>query len=239
MTWPRGRPPMPSAMSRAIEPVGMTFMATSGLSPRRITEPFPNCLSIWERAMSRALSRSSVAMVAHLRSSGEVVGFHARTGVRQFRCPGGSVENGSGCGRHCRPNTCSTARSTRRAVTAAPGAASALLLGHVVLLADRQPDLADGEPRVDRLQGGPAVEGGEHVVAHEALGPHRPELAVHPGPELLQAHAPTLARPRSRPRPRLGAYLDDMVPGTGSGALDVVLQIGIAAAMLVAVVLLI
>jgi hypothetical protein len=32
-----------------------------------MTEPLPNCLSIWERAMSRALSRSSVAMVCHLR----------------------------------------------------------------------------------------------------------------------------------------------------------------------------
>ena len=36
----------------------------SGLSPRRMTAPLPNCLSIWASAMSRAFSRSSVAMMA-------------------------------------------------------------------------------------------------------------------------------------------------------------------------------
>ena len=57
-------------------------------------------------------------------------------------------------------------------------------------------------------------------------------MAVEPGPELLQTHASTLTRRRA-------AYCGGMVPGTGSEALDLVLQIGIALAMLVLVVLLI
>src|SRR3712207_3208792 len=183
MTRPRGRPPMPSAMSREIEPVGMTFMATSGLSPRRMTEPLPNCLSIWARAMSRALSRSSVAMVATFGSSGEVVGIDARTGVRQFRCPGGSVESWSACGRHCRTNRCSIARPTRRPARVA---GSPLPGRHLVLLADRQPHLAHRQPGLDGVDGAPAPERGEHVVPGHALGAHGAELTVETEPELLQ-----------------------------------------------------
>src|SRR5688572_19693578 len=45
---------MPSAMSRPSEPVDTTSMsALAGCSPRRITEPLPNCFSIW---LSAALS---------------------------------------------------------------------------------------------------------------------------------------------------------------------------------------
>src|SRR3712207_2479571 len=185
MTRPRGRPPMPSAMSRAIEPVGMTLMAWAGLSPSRMTEPLPNCLSIWDRAMSRALSRSSVAMVLTFGRYGEVVGTDARAGVRHFRDAGGSVENGAACGRQTRPNVCSIARATRRPSTTTP---SALLRGHLVLLADRQPHPAHRQPGVDRLHRGAPAEGCEDVVARDALGAHRAELAVHPGPELLQSH---------------------------------------------------
>src|SRR3954447_20574279 len=61
MTRPRGRPPTPSATSRAIEPVGMTAICMTGRSPRRITEPLPNCLSICANARSSALSRSGPA----------------------------------------------------------------------------------------------------------------------------------------------------------------------------------
>src|SRR5215475_321109 len=61
MIRPRGRPPTPSATSKAIEPVGITAIGTTGRSPRRITEPLPNCLSICARARSSAFSRSGTA----------------------------------------------------------------------------------------------------------------------------------------------------------------------------------
>src|SRR5579859_1151852 len=55
---PRGRPPRPSATSSAIDPVGITSIGSRVSSPRRMTEPLPNCRSIWSRADSRALSLS-------------------------------------------------------------------------------------------------------------------------------------------------------------------------------------
>ena len=55
---------MPRAMSRAIEPVGMTSIGARTSSPRRITEPLPNWRSIWASAASSALSRFSEAMSA-------------------------------------------------------------------------------------------------------------------------------------------------------------------------------
>ena len=70
------------------------------------------------------------------------------------------------------------------------------------------------------------------MVPGHALGPHRTELPIEPGPELLQAHGPTLTRRRR-------AYCDDMVPGTGSEGLDLVLQIGIVLALITSIVLLI
>ena len=57
-------------------------------------------------------------------------------------------------------------------------------------------------------------------------------MSIEPGPELLQAHGPTLTRHRP-------AYCGDMVPGTGSEGLDLVLQIAIALATVVLIVLLI
>ena len=53
---------MPSATSRAMDPVGMTSIGARTSSPRRITEPLPYCLSIWASAASSAFSRSAVAM---------------------------------------------------------------------------------------------------------------------------------------------------------------------------------
>src|ERR1700749_2437751 len=55
---PRGSPPRPSATSRAIDPVGITSTGTRACSPSRMTEPLPNCRSIWTSAASRALSLS-------------------------------------------------------------------------------------------------------------------------------------------------------------------------------------
>ena len=75
------------------------------------------------------------------------------------------------------------------------------------------------------------------MVARHAVGAHRPELTVEAGPELLQAHAPTLTR--EPPRAPRRSYPRTMIPGTGSSTLDVVLQIAIAVALLVSIVLLI
>ena len=57
MTRPRGKPPIPSAMSRGSAPVGMEAMVMESFSPMRMMEPLPNCLSIWPSAASRALRR--------------------------------------------------------------------------------------------------------------------------------------------------------------------------------------
>src|SRR3954451_1996756 len=124
-TRPRGRPPTPRAMSRATEPVGITFIATSGESPRRMTDPLPNCLSIWARAMSRALSRSSVAMMATFgcRCSGSSPTLGR--GSDSFRGPSTSVDGRRTCGRHGRPNTCSIPVTRRGSCDHLPGGASA------------------------------------------------------------------------------------------------------------------
>ena len=50
---------MPSATSRAIEPVGITSTGARSSLPSRMTEPLPNCRSIWASADSRAFSRFS------------------------------------------------------------------------------------------------------------------------------------------------------------------------------------
>ena len=81
------------------------------------------------------------------------------------------------------------------------------------------------------------------MIPGDALGAHRAELTIETGPELLQAHPPTLTRPGCRSQAGSGgaapAYARTMIPGSGSGALDTVLQIGIALALLVSIVLLI
>src|SRR5829696_5879305 len=182
---------MPSAMSRAMDPVGMTFMATSGLSPRRMTEPLPNCLSIWARAMSRALSRSSVAMVVTFGFAGSGSGLTLGRATDSSRVVTGVVDIPVACGRHCRPNRCSTARPTRRLVPTAvhrplrhrtaraqrrTGAGSALLRRHVVGLADGEPHPPHGNPGVDRLDRATTAQLREEVVTGHALGAHGPEL---------------------------------------------------------------
>src|ERR1017187_812731 len=55
---PRGRPPMPSATSSEIAPVGITSIGARPSSPSRMIEPLPNCRSIWASAVSRDLSLS-------------------------------------------------------------------------------------------------------------------------------------------------------------------------------------
>ncbi len=114
---------------------------------------------------------------------------------------------------------------------------SAVLRGHVVLVADGQPHLAYGQAGLDRVHRAASAEHREDVVARHGLCPHGTELTIEAGPEFLQAHATTLTRPG--PRGCRPAYARRMLPGTGSGALDVLLQIGIVLALLVSIVLLI
>src|SRR5437660_1737695 len=46
MIRPRGRPPMPSATSSAIDPVGITSIGARVSSPRRMTAPLPCCRTL-------------------------------------------------------------------------------------------------------------------------------------------------------------------------------------------------
>ena len=55
---PAGQTTDAQRTSRAMEPVGITAMGAMTRSPRRMTEPLPNCLSICERASPSAFSRS-------------------------------------------------------------------------------------------------------------------------------------------------------------------------------------
>src|SRR5579871_2736324 len=58
ITRPRGRPPMPSATSSPSEPEGIDSISILSLLPSFITEPLPNCRSIWESAADKALDLS-------------------------------------------------------------------------------------------------------------------------------------------------------------------------------------
>src|SRR5690242_15979088 len=70
---PRGSPPMPSATSSAIDPVGTTSTGARSSLPSRMTEPLPNCRSIWASAVSSAFSRSAGVGIVWLPFAGTVV----------------------------------------------------------------------------------------------------------------------------------------------------------------------
>ena len=53
---PLGKPPIPSAISSPKEPVEIAGIDSLSVSPSRIIEPLPNCLSICDRAAARAFS---------------------------------------------------------------------------------------------------------------------------------------------------------------------------------------
>src|SRR6202034_331164 len=60
MTRPRGMPPTPSAISSPNDPVGIESTSyVAPASPKRMTEPLPNCFSIWLSAAARAFLRFS------------------------------------------------------------------------------------------------------------------------------------------------------------------------------------
>src|SRR3954447_20432479 len=108
----------------------MTSSGARVSSPRRITEPLPNCFSIWASATSSAFSRSPPAMSVHLfpgparpasqgfdralvASSGQTldratdIPLDERYGL--WRTPGRGRLHGPS-----NPNTCSTHPPTRR-----------------------------------------------------------------------------------------------------------------------------
>ena len=57
---------MPSAISSAMAPVGITSIGARLSSPSRMIEPRPNCRSIWASAVSRALSLSPPVLLTIL-----------------------------------------------------------------------------------------------------------------------------------------------------------------------------
>src|SRR3979411_739375 len=64
---PRGKPPIPSAASTAIEPVEITETGTmASFDPSRRIDPLPNCFSIWPSASSKARARSLSSMMEKL-----------------------------------------------------------------------------------------------------------------------------------------------------------------------------
>src|ERR1700742_2636575 len=70
MTRPRGRPPMPSAMSSPSDPVETVSPSTPrSLAPSFITEPLPKARSIWLSAASSARLRSLVSSLPTTRSA--------------------------------------------------------------------------------------------------------------------------------------------------------------------------
>ena len=89
---------MPSATSSAIEPVGITSIGTRTSSPSRMTEPLPNCRSIWASAVSSAFSRSCGAGIV---STFVVAGRGRMSVVVSRRTLGGPSDN-----RPRRPVTC-------------------------------------------------------------------------------------------------------------------------------------
>src|SRR5690625_4936347 len=54
MTRPLGYPPIPSATSKANDPLGIVAIFCISFSPNFIIEPLPNCFSICLKAMSKA-----------------------------------------------------------------------------------------------------------------------------------------------------------------------------------------
>jgi len=66
-TRPRGKPPIPRAMSSPSEPVETTSMSSATWpSAMRMIEPLPNCFSICANAAARAFCRSFVSVTAML-----------------------------------------------------------------------------------------------------------------------------------------------------------------------------
>ena len=115
---------MPRATSSAREPVGITCTGGRLSSPRRMTEPLPNCLSICDRATSSALLRSLVAGFAAgaLRAAMVILSSAASPacgcpGLECHPSPRRHDEYATGH-RHLRPARITPVDDTRRSVVA-------------------------------------------------------------------------------------------------------------------------
>src|SRR3954470_6234519 len=186
MTRPRGRPPMPSATSSAIEPVGITCICVTGRSPSRMTEPLPNCLSICARARPSAFSRSGIAamfvtpVLAVFADGRFVTGTRYAVGPTKTSRQAAAVDKRlRRCGQY--PYMCTRQVVTRRL--------SELRRNPFGVGRDDRPPHGDrrdtgGEGLLDRLP----AESGKHLVVGDAPGVAGPEDLLEPRPEVSQPH---------------------------------------------------
>src|SRR5258708_38809259 len=170
---PRGTPPMPSARSRASAPVETASMSICGRSPIFMTEPFPNCSSIWLIAASIAFCLSICLSISVPSSSSCQSPYRGGMTGKQHTCTS-------------RPNACSTqAPSVRRrgpahppplafrpseGMTAMPYAEGRTYFdadSHIMELHDWLRDYVDDDlkPQIGRLQLGGAGALAEQAVA--------------------------------------------------------------------------
>src|SRR5690606_4828674 len=198
-------PPIPSATSREMDPVGIDSMGGRLSSPRRMMVPLPNWRSICASAVSRALSRSAAAtgnpcwvgafffmMGVTLRRGSDILRrLLPRCGqpsgpsppravaavLRQRRGRPGTTP-GSGVSSSY-PNLCSIAG-------ASPGSVD--VGGEVEGAAHGAPDLLGADAVVEGLADRAGAELLDDVVAGEALGVGLAELLVHELPEAGESH---------------------------------------------------
>ena len=85
----------------------------------------------------------------------------------------------------------------------------AQLFGYLELIAQSQPDLFHGLPRIDRLVCRQATTGSQIVCANQMVGPKIPEGLDGPGLELGESHLPLLRLGRRR---AVGILADGPLP---------------------------
>ena len=108
---------------------------------------------------------------------------------------------------------------------------SAPFFGHVECGTHHGPHLLGVEPRLQRLVHRTAAEFAEHVVMSQRGGPYRPELLVHPLPEMGYPHSARLGA-------RLRVYREGVLTqgdptGLSSTTGQLVILFGLLAALVV------
>jgi hypothetical protein len=108
---------------------------------------------------------------------------------------------------------------------------SAPFFGHVECGTHHGPHLLGVEPRLQRLVHRTAAEFAEHVVMSQRGGPYRPELLVHPLPEMGYPHSARLGA-------RLRVYREGVLAqgdptGLSSTTGQLVILFGLLAALVV------
>src|SRR4051812_48948122 len=209
MIRPRGRPPMPSATSRAIDPVGITSIGARVSSPSRMTAPLPCCRSICASAVVSALSRSKPAMDAPLDLLGRTSAT-LRVGSDSFRAATPPVDACAALtvGEHLfdsrrhamlpglrRIGPATSGEAARGSGVGAPRQAAkppetSVAVGdrYLEMLADCSPDVLGRLTLGERLMDGSVAEPADHLVAGHRVGVGGTEPGVHPLPELRQPH---------------------------------------------------